>query len=597
MLAIAHELDCANNATEANQLLLELMGNVNPETKLPNEHGKRARPYTMHAGSMDVLLKSMTKARSRFPEIAPQLEHTILQWSYCGLIEDDHFYDYIELDGTIQKQRVAYDSPVRWVGFQALGLLEDKTNRFTFSSYDYGDTPHSFYEKRYHSLFRERCLPHPADGKLFVDKNTYFPNRVALDGDSVTKRYPYSWTPSCDATGNPYATNDWLALEQLAILSPPVEIPAALMPETQATLANISATKKQQNGAEKQPRKEQRKADAIALQSLAAEKIALQQAKEYQAAQQLLKIKALTEAKSDQGTLEQEKLRQQKLFQQRRAQEKKELLLLQAKQAREQQTMTERLALNNNVPTSVAVDLRSLYPKAEEIPVQMPQTTTGGLSANRVIETTTNDDVSGATKKRKKLGISGSFSLTNKSFQSDGFSLSSGISYKPIKDSFWFLRSGIKFTNGDDPLAYSWGIGYDDWHTKTWAVQLNHWGPLKPGDGLDIKNAVAAITYKFGSEFMTEKKIGSFASFSQNLSGDPTLTWGISWSPRPKWFMRTSFSKKLTGGDFTWAYGFGYANYSANTWSLEYNNWGPNKVLKDNFKENGLLALTYRWSF
>jgi len=51
-------------------------------------------------------------------------------------------------------------------------------------------------------------------------------------------------------------------------------------------------------------------------------------------------------------------------------------------------------------------------------------------------------------------------------------------------------------------LTYSWGIGYDDWHPGTVSVQLNNWGPIKPGEGLALDKAVTNIGYKFKADFL-----------------------------------------------------------------------------------------------
>ena len=200
--------------------------------------------------------------------------------------------------------------------------------------------------------------------------------------------------------------------------------------------------------------------------------------------------------------------------------------------------------------------------------------------------------------KRKYHGFNGFITLGNRSFNSDGFSITTGASYKPIKDSYWFARSSWNYRFDDEEFRYTWGIGYDDWHPGTWAVQLNHWGPLLPGDYLDLDNAVASVTYKFNkNKFMQKNKLSSSVTLSQKISGDPVFSWSNSWSPKGKWFVRSTISKPIKGGDLSWSYGFGYANYSPFTFSFEYNNWGYNKAFEYNFKDNGILSLTYRWRY
>ncbi len=199
---------------------------------------------------------------------------------------------------------------------------------------------------------------------------------------------------------------------------------------------------------------------------------------------------------------------------------------------------------------------------------------------------------------KKYYGFSGSLTLNNKSFDGDGFSITAAASYKPIKDSYWFVRSSWNYRFNDEEFRYTWGIGYDDWHPGTFAFQLNHWGPLLPGDYLDIDNAIASATYKFNkNEFMKKHKVSSSVTLSQKISGDPVFSWSNSWSPAKKWFIRSTISQPIKGGDPSWSYGFGYTDYAPFTFSFEYNNWGYNKAFEDNFKENGALSLTYRWRF
>ncbi len=691
LLEIAQMLNCVATSADAGDVLHKLKGNIHHQTLLPFEDGLNSQKFSLHAGTMDILLKSLTAASRRFPDRQTQIEETLLQWSYCDLIKDDNYFDIYEEAGDLQVSRVEYQSPVDWKGFQSLGLLDDKTNRFQFSAYLDDDVPRVFYEKRFHNLFRERCLPHPHDGELFYDKNTFFPQRLTINSDDTTKKYPLAWNSSCSVEANEGADNDWYTLEKQTI-----EVQAAARRAEEKRITEEQAAKKriaeklaadnaaaeklaaerlaaeravavklaakkrvveklaaEKAAAEKQAAErlaaERAAAERLTAKKQAAEKLAAEKAAaEKQAAEKLAAERAAAEklaakkrateklatekaaaeklaAENAAQKLAAEKAEAEKLAAKKRAVEKlaaekataeklaaeklaaaKEVAAKQtakklaAKKLAAKKAAAEKLAAQQRAAEKLAADQLEEVMQVTwvEVPASSLQPASGGLPSNIVIEEKPSVPITpGATKKRKKLGISGSFGLSNKSFSSDGFSFNAGISYKPIKNSYWFIRSSVKITDSDDPLVYSWGIGYDDWHKKTWAVQLNHWGPIKPGEGFDVEKAVFSISYKFDSVFMQKNKLGSFASFSQNLSGDPTLTWGVSWSPRKKWFIRSSFSKNLTGDRATWSYGFGYANYSANTFSFEYNNWGLNEVLEDNFKKNGILSLTYRWSF
>ncbi len=201
-------------------------------------------------------------------------------------------------------------------------------------------------------------------------------------------------------------------------------------------------------------------------------------------------------------------------------------------------------------------------------------------------------------KKKKYRGFNGFITLGNRGLDGDGFSITTGASYKPIKDSYWFARGSWNYRFDDEEFRYTWGIGYDDWHPGTFSIQLNHWGPLLPGDYLDLDNAIASATYKFKkNRFMEKHRVSSSVTLSQKISGDPVFSWSNSWSPKGKWFVRSTISQPLKGGDTSWSYGFGYANYAPFTFSFEYNNWGYNKAFEYNFKDNGILSFTYRWRY
>lgn len=198
-------------------------------------------------------------------------------------------------------------------------------------------------------------------------------------------------------------------------------------------------------------------------------------------------------------------------------------------------------------------------------------------------------------------GLSGSISVNNRAFLSRNTSLDFSLTYRPIRDSYWFIRSGLNISQESKPLTYSWGIGYDDWHPGTWGIQLNHWGPLEPGDGLDINNAIAEVSYKFKSPWLDKFNLSSSVSlttpfFSGRRLTDAALNMGWSWNPRAHWFIRSTLSQPIGGDDLRWSYGFGYTRYSNKSLSLEYNNWGVNEFPEFNFKENASISLIYRWA-
>ncbi len=197
-------------------------------------------------------------------------------------------------------------------------------------------------------------------------------------------------------------------------------------------------------------------------------------------------------------------------------------------------------------------------------------------------------------------GFSGSLALSNTQLEfgdSDHYSITSQIAYKPLQESYFFARTGITVNNSDEPLTYTWGLGYDDWHPGTWGFEINNWNPLKPGDGLDIDNAVVSLSRKFGWQKLSDHNLASSLSLNKSINSDFALTWLVSWAPVENWFVRTLLTQSLEGEGLSWAYGFGYNNWRKNTVAIEYNNWGFNEAFDTNFKENAIVTLSYKWEW
>jgi len=170
-------------------------------------------------------------------------------------------------------------------------------------------------------------------------------------------------------------------------------------------------------------------------------------------------------------------------------------------------------------------------------------------------------------------GLSGSVSLENRSFRLADTSLKFNLGYKPISDSYWFIRSALNISQESQPFTYSWGIGYDDWHP------------------------VAEVSYKLKGSWLAKNNLASTIALSKPLSDNPSVSWGWSWNPYSHWFIRSTLIKPIGTGGVNWSYGFGYTRYDANSLSIEYNNWGINDFPETNFRDNGQLSLIYRWAF
>ncbi len=159
----------------------------------------------------------------------------------------------------------------------------------------------------------------------------------------------------------------------------------------------------------------------------------------------------------------------------------------------------------------------------------------------------------------------------------------------------WFVRGSAKY-DSEQGFTYSWGMGYSDWRPGTTSAQLNNWGPIKPGEGLDLSNAVFSISHKVGAEWLKKNKLSLALGLSKPLSGDLSVNATLQWNPIPNWYFRTTAIQKLAGGPTKWSYGFGHFNWRPGTWRLEYANYADNRYPFDNFHE-GAITLSRAWAF
>ena len=175
---------------------------------------------------------------------------------------------------------------------------------------------------------------------------------------------------------------------------------------------------------------------------------------------------------------------------------------------------------------------------------------------------------------------------------------SASATWKPDSKNYWFIKGTARhnFEKNNEGFRYSWGLGYDDWHTGTWTVQLNNYEALKPGDGLKIKKAIASVGYKLDSDFLKKHKLSSTITLSKQIEGDPKLSTSLQWAPKKYWFIKGILVAPLEGGDLKYNYLFGYDDWHPKSWGFEYSNYESNPLGETNFRK-GRFALTYKWKF
>lgn len=209
---------------------------------------------------------------------------------------------------------------------------------------------------------------------------------------------------------------------------------------------------------------------------------------------------------------------------------------------------------------------------------------------------------SNLTKKKKKKfhGFTGEFGLKG-SLKNGDISFTNSVTFKPNPKDFWYVKVGGKyeFDAESDRFSYSWGVGYDDWHEGTWTAQINHWGGIRPGQGIDHENSYASLAYKIKSDALKSLNLKSTLGIAKQLQGgsDTKLSASLQWSPKEYWFIKAILIKPFNGDDAKWNYLFGYDDWHPNTFAIEYSNYDSNDLFETNFKKHGQLALRYKWKF
>lgn len=200
----------------------------------------------------------------------------------------------------------------------------------------------------------------------------------------------------------------------------------------------------------------------------------------------------------------------------------------------------------------------------------------------------------------KKYSLGGQITLQD-SVDTGTPALSVSATYKPDAKNYWFFKGTArhKFNKDNEDFSYSWGLGYDDWHTGTWSVQLNNYESIKIGEGLKIDKAIASVGYKLDADYLKKNRLSSAITLSKPIKGDASLSASLKWSPKSYWFIKGILIAPLEGeGDkkLKYNYLFGYDDWHPKAFGIEYSNYAGNPLGETNFKK-GKLSLTYKWKF
>lgn len=168
---------------------------------------------------------------------------------------------------------------------------------------------------------------------------------------------------------------------------------------------------------------------------------------------------------------------------------------------------------------------------------------------------------------------------------------------------FSFLRLGAEGTpespGGNARLL--WGIGWDDWHDRTFFLHVDNWGPVRPEDVLSTREAEVNAGYRLprlcAARWLCA---GPVASVTVPFRGGPYAMARVSVTLFDDFFVMGGVGRTLGDvfpgpvgtPDWRVVYGFGRWSWKPGSIFLTYHDWGP-----DSRRGNGILALGVNFGF
>ena len=221
LLKEAKALQCATTQPAAKAALTRFW-EVQGDTLLtPVEEGRALESGTLHAATLDIILKTLVGTAERYPDLRNQVERTMLQWNYCDTFSDGTFYDIKHANGLTIRSKASYVAPEAWQGFKKLGFLGETESRFIpdIISSDQNSLRMDF-EQLFHRIYREQCFPHPDTAELFDTTEFALADKVTSAIADENEEYPHYWESECL-----YPTEVPLLEAQLLLENVPLPVP------------------------------------------------------------------------------------------------------------------------------------------------------------------------------------------------------------------------------------------------------------------------------------------------------------------------------------------------------------------------------------
>ena len=572
-------LHCAQDAQTAKNILYELHNINAPDQHWPDQWLGEKPEASLHAGLLDITLYTLKTTAERFPDLREEVERTALQWDYCEIIENQRFYDLILRQKKLYKMLSDNAPPLNWQGFREWGFLTpDPAERFVPKLLDEIRLAPNAYHLFLHQAYRERCFPHPETGLLVREAET--PSAAvanqALPFQMVTEAtaqpYPFKWKPACQISHNTTEKT----------------------PERAVNLSKTVPT--------------------------TSESTAIERNKSTSSAQMTHQTKPTAEHKTSKPkpiSKKVERKKQRDLRKEVRQQHQQQRELAQgingavgnlsdtpSTVAPPTQLNTPPTTVTTNQPRSAPTVTPTLVPYPNE---QGHTVAEGEIILPTIVSTTADGDIPlyiedefraqahsttgiiDNKKKKRRIAITVSDTV---SLKDGSHNVAVSATWSPKKD--WFINGRASVKDGEP--GYAWNVGYANHKPGTVSVQVGHHGPIKPGQGLDAKNASASIGYKVKSATLTKHKLSASGSVNISGQGKAKASATVQWNPKPNVNVRTTATVPVDGGKPSWSYSAGYSSPKPGKLRVEYSNYGNNAFPGDNLKD-GAITVSKGWQF